>query len=139
MCDFFGLRYDVMGMLRGKMVEASSQIKIERLNVAAPLYSIAASAEFSVDPASALGFVGGATATVTGLDEVTKLVVEQAKTIPGASSIMTLLILVQGIGRPAVPESSGGTTFIYELQVPSDGVISVNETPLNVLLGGNGE
>jgi hypothetical protein len=74
-----------------------------------------------------------------GLDEVTKLVVEQAKANPGASSIMTLLILVQGIGRPAVTESSGGTTFIYELQVPSDGVISVNETPLNVLLGGNGE
>lgn len=42
-CDFLGLRYDVMGMLRGKMVEAGSQIKIERLNVAAPLYSIAAS------------------------------------------------------------------------------------------------
>ena len=89
--------------------------------------------------ASALGFVEGATATVTGLDEVTKLVVEQAKTISGASTIMTLLILVQGIGRPAVTESSGGTTFIYELQVPPDGVVSVNDTPLNILLGGNGE
>ena len=89
--------------------------------------------------ASALGFVEGATATVTGLDEVTKLVVQQAKTIPGASTIMTLLILVQGIGRPAVTESSGGTTFIYELQVPPDGVVSVNDAPLNILLGGNGE
>ena len=70
---------------------------------------------------------------------MTKLVVEQAKTNPGASSVMPLLILAQGIGKPAMIEGSEGTTFIYELQVPSDGVISVNETPFNVLLGGGGE
>ncbi len=125
---------EVMGTLMGQLVQAGSRLEVAELSVVAPLYSILADGQLSVDPNAAFGVVGNATATIEGLDRVIQFAADAAQTDPEAEEMMAFFIFLQGLGKPG--ETAG--TYTYELSLPADGAISVNETPLDFLLGGGG-
>ena len=108
---------------------AETSLDIQKIRIVAPTFEAEAGGLFQIDPKSAFGATGRMDVRIQGLGNVMKLLAGQ-----GEIRAIGVLLLLQGLGRPRLGEGNEGPVYAYELDLPSDGLGTVNGIPLNILI-----
>ncbi len=113
------------------MGRAGSEVLIDSLSLVGPLVSLDGNAKATVDPASALGAVGGATLKLIGLARLEAAMADFPKDMQ--QEIAGGLVFLKGLGAP---EPDGDDIdYVYVFDVPADGNVTLNGQPMGALLG----
>ena len=115
-------------VLLAHMDAADTAFVIRDIHVAAPAFELRADGRFNVEPASAFGVVGRVDARIRGLSTLTALAAEE-----GDEGAVSIMIVLQGLGRPVVEEGTDEPVHVYEIDLRRDGTVTVNGIPLDML------
>jgi len=114
------------------MGQAGSEIVLNKLSLIGDNAELEGTAKATVDPASAIGAVGGATLTlgnVAKLEEaLSQLPPELQQEVGGG------LVFLKGLGKPETKD--GAVIYTYVFDLPADGNVTLNGQPLGALMGG---
>ena len=107
-------------------------LRLEELVLRSTTAALAASGNISARNNTALGFIGEAHLEITGLDKLIVVAARQAESGEDAPNLLAFLTLAKGLGKPEVG-ADGDIVYIFDILLPADGTIQINEIPLNLL------
>ncbi len=113
------------------MGKAGSEVLVDSLSLVGPLASLDGNAKATVDPASAMGAIGGATLKLIGLAKLEAALGDLPKDMQ--QDIAGGLVFLKGLGTPE-PDGDD-VNYVYVFDVPADGNITLNGQPMGALLG----
>lgn len=112
------------------LVDSGTEISFLNIAVETSVAEISGKGGLAVDPLALLGVSGRFNATIVGLDRLIEVTSESSD--PDAADTLGLLTMVKGLGRPeAGPDDT--FTYAYDIEIPPNGVVTVNGTPLDFL------
>jgi hypothetical protein len=79
-----------------------------------------------------LGAVGDARLELAGLDRLIAVAARQALSGEDATELLAFLTFARGLGRPET-NVVGELVYVYDVVLPADGIVLINEIPLNLL------
>lgn len=112
-----------------EMTEAGTTLAIPNIRVLAPAFEIEAEGQLRIDAESLLGAVGGMELRIQGIGNVVRWAAAQ-----GETETVDSLIYLQGLGKPILSEGTDDLVYAYEMEMPRDGAVTVNDMPLDSLL-----
>jgi hypothetical protein len=126
----FGAPLQLMAL---PMINANqTRLRLEKLMLRSSIAALTASGNLSAEKDSALGAVGNARLELAGLDKLIAVAALQAMSNEDAAKQLALLTFAKGLGRPEVG-TEGELVYIYDVVLPVDGIIMINEIPLDLL------
>ena len=115
------------------MINANqTRLRLEELMLRSSIAALTASGNLSAEKDSVLGAVGNARLELAGLDKLIAVAALQAMSNEDAAKQLALLTFARGLGRPEVG-TEGELVYIYDVVLPADGIIMINEIPLDLL------
>ena len=112
-----------------EMAEAGTSLEIRTVHVVAPAFGIEAEGQLRIEAGSLFGAVGDMDIRLQGIGNVMRWAAAQ-----GETDAVDSLVYLQGLGRPVISEGGDTLTYAYEVDVPRDGAVTVNDIPLDSLL-----
>ncbi len=109
-----------------------TRLRLEKLVLRSSTAALAATGNLSAQKNSALGVVGDARLEITGLDKLIATAARQAVSGEDAMELLAFLTFAKGLGRPEVG-AEGELVYVYDIVLPADGIVLINELPLNLL------
>ena len=113
-------------------MKAEPIVKLTALNVTTPLIEVTMSGQLAFDRQTPNLVSGGLDGMIRGLDKAMKTLNEQAKKDPEAKQLLSVLVLLKGVGRPEI-QAGGEAAYSYRIEMSSDGP-TVNGTPVDQLM-----
>lgn len=109
-----------------------TRLRLEKLVLRSSTAALTASGNLSAEKDSALGVVGDARLELAGLDRLIATAARQALSGEDATELLAFLTFAKGLGRPEVG-AEGELVYVYDVVLPADGIVLINEIPLNLL------
>jgi len=109
-----------------------TRLRLEKLTLRSSTAVLAASGKLSAENDSALGAVGDARLELAGLDRLIAVAARQALSGEDATELLAFLTFARGLGRPET-NVVGELVYVYDVVLPADGIVLINEIPLNLL------
>ncbi|MDA0230076.1 MAG: hypothetical protein O3B21_07790 [Proteobacteria bacterium] len=109
-----------------------TRLRLEKLVLRSSIAALAASGNLSAENDSALGVVGDARLELAGLDRLIAAAARQALSGEDATEMLAFLTFAKGLGRPE-PDAEGELVYVYDVVLPADGIVLINEIPLDLL------
>ena len=116
-------------VVMAEMAEAGTTLEIRSLHIAAPAFEIEAEGQLRIEAGSLFGAVGDMDIRLQGIGNVVRWAAGQ-----GETEMVDSLIYLQGLGKPILSEGSDDLVYAYEVDLPHDGAVTVNDIPLDSLL-----
>ena len=109
-----------------------TRLRLEKLVLRSSTAALTASGNLSAEKESALGVVGDARLELAGLDKLIAGAARQALSGEDATGLLAFLTFAKGLGRPETG-AEGELVYVYDVVLPTDGIVLINEIPLNLL------
>jgi len=122
----------LQGMILPLINANQTSLRLEELVLESSVAAVAASGTISAREASALGVVGEARVEIAGLDKLIANTAREAVTGTQAPEFLAFLTFAKGLGRPEVGDD-GKLVYIFDIVLPADGIVQINDIPLNLL------
>ena len=114
-----------------ELATAGSSLDVREIRIVAPNFEFSVEGEFQADPKSAFGVTGRMETRIQGIGNVLKWAAGR-----GEMEMSGFIVLLRGLGRPTQFSAGDDPTYLYELDMPSDGSVTLNDIPLDSLLEG---
>jgi hypothetical protein len=121
--------FQALTILPAKMAQAGTVLEIDALNFNNDVYDVDTSGALAASSASPMGFVGGLSLKVKGLDETEDILQEKIKITPAPQKailekILQQVNLIQVVGK-RVDDS-----YICDLNITENGEVTINGNPV---------
>ena len=107
-------------------------IHFDEVTVRAAAASLTGHGKLTATENSSLSLVGEAQFSVTGLDKLILMTAQQSISGGVAPQLLAVLTMAKGMGRPEI-NADGELSYVFDIVLPPDGIITINEIPLNLL------